>query len=66
MPPAAREEMEYIGAVWGRNAEDRTFVEELGRRLNALRCYDQCFCEADFRPNSQRPVRAAKRRSSQM
>ena len=50
---AARSEMEYLGAARGRNREDASLVEELGRRLDALRCYDQVFCDADWRPRTR-------------
>ena len=61
---AARKEMEYLGSVRGRNAEDRDLVQELGRRLDALRRYDQYFCDADWQPRShgsahRRPKTAA-------
>jgi hypothetical protein len=49
---AASREMEYLGTTRGRNTEDLRLIEELGRRLEALRRYDQYFCDADWRPQS--------------
>ena len=47
---AARKEMDYLSASRGRNTEDAGLIQELGRRLEALRRYDQYFCHADWRP----------------
>jgi hypothetical protein len=51
---AAKQEMEYLGALRGRNTEDSNLVRELGRRLEALRRYDQYFCDEDWRPRTER------------
>jgi hypothetical protein len=50
MRGAATSEMEYLGAIRGRNKEDAKLARELGRRLEALRRYDQRFCDADWQP----------------
>jgi hypothetical protein len=42
--------MEYLGAARGLNREDAKLVKELGRRLDALRRFDQFFGDADWRP----------------
>jgi hypothetical protein len=54
MRGAATSEMEYLGAIRGRNTEDAKLARELGRRLEALRRYDQHFCDADWQPRSVR------------
>ena len=51
MRGAARYEMEYLSAARGRNREDANLARELGRRLDALRRYDQLFGAADWRPH---------------
>ena len=56
MRSAATSEMEYLGAIRGRNTEDANLARELGRRLEALRRYDQDFCDADWQPNTE-PLR---------
>jgi hypothetical protein len=53
MRGAANNEMEYLGAIRGRNSEDANLARELGRRLEALRRYDQHFCNADWRPKTE-------------
>jgi hypothetical protein len=45
--------MEYLGAARGRNREDAKLVQELGRRLDALRRFDQFFGDADWRPRNR-------------
>jgi len=61
---AARKEMEYLGAIRGRNPEEASLAQELGRRLDALRRYDQYFCDGDWRPRSRRGKRAKPKESS--
>jgi hypothetical protein len=53
MKCAARYEMEYLDAARGRNREDASLAQELGRRVDALRRYDQYFSDADWRPRSR-------------
>jgi hypothetical protein len=53
MRGAARYEMEYLSAARGRNREDAMLAQELGRRLDALRRYDQLFGDADWRPRNR-------------
>jgi hypothetical protein len=50
MRSAAGYEMEYLSAARGRNGDDSNLAQELGRRLDALRRYDQLFGDADWRP----------------
>jgi hypothetical protein len=45
--------MEYLGAARGRNREDAKLVQELGRRLDALRRFDQFFGDTDWRPRTR-------------
>ena len=63
MWPAARE-MEYLGATGDGSLEDAQLAQELGRRLEALRRYDQHFCDSDWRPraNRKRPSRRKQSR----
>jgi hypothetical protein len=56
MRGAARYEMEYLSAAQGRNREDSNLAQELGRRLDALRRYDQFFGDADWRPRTRVPA----------
>jgi hypothetical protein len=56
MRGAARYEMEYLSAARGRNREDANLAQELGRRLDALRRYDQFFGDADWRPRTRGPA----------
>jgi hypothetical protein len=46
---AARNEIAYLSSVEG-SPNDAGLVREMTRQLDALRRYDQCFCEADWRP----------------
>ena len=50
MRSAARYEMEYLFAARGQNREDANLAQELSRRLDALRRYDQLFGDVDWRP----------------
>jgi hypothetical protein len=47
---AASNEMAYVAAIHNATTKDAKLARELGRRLNALRCYDQFFCDLDWRP----------------
>jgi len=64
MRGAARYEMEYLGAARGRNREDAKLVQELGRRLDALRRFDQCFGDADWRPRTRGSARTSQQEES--
>lgn len=50
MPYANQHEIEYLGAVGGNAAADREMIDEMRRRLDALRRYDQSFSDNDWRP----------------
>ena len=62
MWPATRE-MEYLGATRDGTLEDEHLAQELGRRLEALRRYDQHFCDSDWRPRENR-IRQSRRKRS--
>ena len=64
MRSAANKEMEYLSALRGRNTEDANLARELGRRLEALRRYDQYFCDTDWRPKRTRQTNGTARSSS--
>jgi hypothetical protein len=61
-------EIEYLGNIEGATSKDRRLIREMSRRLDALRRFDQYFCDADFRPHSSgsswRPVLRTKRPDS--
>jgi hypothetical protein len=65
MRGAATTEMEYLGAIRGRSTEDANLARELGRRLEALRRYDQHFCDADWQPRSARIAGETVRKESE-
>ncbi len=50
MRSATWNEIEYLGAIEGTTAEDPKLVHEMWQRLEALRRFDQNFCDADWRP----------------
>jgi hypothetical protein len=50
----ACEELEHLNALQGQHGEEAGLIQELGRRLEALRCYDQYFCDSDWHPRAQR------------
>lgn len=49
---ATSNEIEYLGDVEGATAKNPRLIREMSRRLDALRRFDQRFCEADCRPHS--------------
>jgi hypothetical protein len=58
---ATRQEIEYLSAMDG-NGRDHKLIRELSRQLDALRRYDQCFSEADWRPSRPPGGRPSKGR----
>jgi hypothetical protein len=52
--------MDYLRAAQGRNREDVRLAQELGRRLDALRRYDQLFGDDDWRPRASTPIRESR------
>lgn len=51
---ATRREIEYLDSVDGDSETDAGTIEEMARRLDALRRFDQNFCKADWRPDRNR------------
>jgi hypothetical protein len=45
-------EIEYLGELEGATAENPRLIREMSRRLDALRRFDQSFCESDCRPHA--------------
>jgi hypothetical protein len=45
-------EIEYLGNIKGATTENPRLIREMSRRLDALRRFDQSFCEADCRPHA--------------
>jgi hypothetical protein len=52
MRSATSNEIEYLGDIEGATAENSRLICEMSRRLDALRRFDQSFCDADCRPHS--------------
>jgi len=48
---ATTKEIEYLGAVDGKTASDAGLIDEMSRRLDVLRRFDQCFCDEDWHPH---------------
>lgn len=53
MRSATANEINYLGDIEGATAENPRLIREMSRRLDALRRFDQSFCEADCRPHSR-------------
>jgi hypothetical protein len=53
MRAARSNEIEYLAQIEGTTAKNRGLIREMVRRLDALRRFDQNFCDADFRPHSR-------------
>jgi hypothetical protein len=45
-------EIEYLGEIEGGTANNPRLIREMSRRLDALRRFDQSFCDADCRPHA--------------
>jgi hypothetical protein len=50
----ATQEMEYLGSMERPGEKEPPLVHELSRQLDALRRFDQCFCDADWKPRKSR------------
>jgi hypothetical protein len=50
---ANQNEIELLGSNDGRVAADSQLIDEMCRRLNALRRYDQNISESDWRPHAR-------------
>jgi hypothetical protein len=51
---ATLQEIEYLDSVDGKTPTDLGLIDEMSRRLDALRCLDQFFCKEDWRPEGPR------------
>jgi hypothetical protein len=51
MRSAATNEIEYLGRIEGTSTANPRLIREMSRRLDALRRFDQSFCDADWRPH---------------
>jgi hypothetical protein len=47
MRSASVKEIEYLSAIAGNSSKDASFVNEMSRRLDALRRFDQFCCMED-------------------
>jgi hypothetical protein len=45
-------EIEYLADLEGATTENPRLIREMSQRLDALRRFDQSFCDADCRPHS--------------
>ncbi len=54
-------EIEYLSSLGGNGAADVNLIQEMSRRLDALRRYDQYICDADLRPCRDRGSQPAER-----
>jgi hypothetical protein len=54
MRVSTTQEMEYLGSLDRGGVKESQLVDELSRQLDALRRFDQCFCDADWKPRSGR------------
>ena len=61
---ATMHEIEYLDSVDVTTPTDSGLIDEMSRRLNALRCFDQFFCKDDWRPENASDVAGRDRRSS--
>ena len=52
MRSAISNEIEYLGDIEGATAKNPRLIREMAQRLDALRRFDQSFCEADCRPHA--------------
>jgi hypothetical protein len=49
---ATSNEIEYLGDIEGATTENPRLIREMAQRLDALRRFDQSFCDADCRPHA--------------
>ena len=54
---ATRNEIEYLSAIDGDAKTDAGTIDEMTRRLDALRRFDQNFFEADWQPEHNHGAR---------
>lgn len=53
---ATLQEIEYLDSVDVTAPTDSGLIDEMSRRLSALRCLDQFFCKEDWRPENATDV----------
>jgi hypothetical protein len=58
------QEIEYLDLADGETPSDWGLIDEMSRRLDALRCLDQFFCQEDWRPESARAAARDHRNST--
>jgi hypothetical protein len=51
---ATTQEMEYLGSMDRDGAKEKRLIHEMSRQLDALRRFDQYFCDADWQPACSR------------
>jgi hypothetical protein len=56
-----RNEIEYLSSIGPCSLPDPKLIQEMSRRLDALRRYDQHFCDSDWTPE---PMSIRNRRQS--
>jgi hypothetical protein len=49
---ATSNEIEYLGDIEGATAKNPRLIRDMAQRLDALRRFDQSFCDADCRPHT--------------
>jgi hypothetical protein len=59
MSYSTRNEIEYLSSIGAQSSVDLQLIQEMSRRLDALRRYDQYFCAADWMPE---PISSRDRR----
>ena len=63
MRSASVKEIEYLSAIAGNSSKDASFVNEMSRRLDALRRFDQ-FCCIDNRPMNRSTAQIGRKRKA--
>lgn len=58
------DEIDYLSSIDGKATRDDVFMQEMSRQLDALRCFDQLFCDADWRPRPDAWRSAPPRKAS--
>jgi hypothetical protein len=61
---ATRQEIEYLGSLDAKTSKDSDLIDEMSRRLDALRRYDQLFSDSDWRPAEGHTLKTSDRRKS--
>ena len=64
MRSASAKEIEYLSATAGKSSEDVSFINEMSRRLDALRCFDQFCCMDERRTNHSTTLAGRQHKAS--